>query len=55
VKEIILIGNGGVKIGIGSFIGSGSAIKEGVEIGKHVIIGSGQTILKNVPDGTTIK
>lgn len=47
--------NGGVRIGKGTFIGSGSIIKEGISLGTGVVIGAGQLILKDVPDGTTIK
>ena len=47
--------NGGVHIGRGSFIGSGSIIKEGVTIGAGVVIGAGQLILRDIPDGVTIK
>lgn len=47
--------NGGVRIGKETFVGSGSIIKEGVIIGAGVVIGAGQLVLKDVPDGTTIK
>ena len=47
--------NGGVRIGKGTFIGSGAILKEGVTLGAGVVIGAGQLILKDVPDGMTIK
>jgi sugar O-acyltransferase (sialic acid O-acetyltransferase NeuD family) len=47
--------NGSVRIGKGTFVGSGSILKEGVSLGEKVVIGAGQLILKDVPDGMTIK
>lgn len=47
--------NGGVHIGKGSFIGSGSILKEGVTLGEGVVVGAGQLILRDIPDGMTIK
>lgn len=47
--------NGSVRIGKGTFIGSGSIIREGLTIGARVLIGAGQLVLKDVPDGMTIR
>lgn len=47
--------NGGVEVGLGSFVGSGAIIKEGVKIGKNVVIGAGKIILKNISNNKVIK
>lgn len=47
--------NGSVRIGKGTFFGSGSIVDEGVRIGAGVVIGAGQLILNDVPDGMTFK
>ena len=47
--------NGNVKIQDGSFIGSGSILREGIIVGRNVVIGAGQLILKDIPDNSIIK
>ena len=37
--------NGNVKIGFGSFIGSGAIIREGIELPPYTIIGAGKVIM----------
>ena len=51
--------NGNIKIGDGTYIGTGVIIKQGnhnkpIEIGKKVTIGAGAIISKNIPDNTLI-
>ena len=51
--------NGNIKIGDGTYIGTGVIIKQGnpnnpIEIGKNVTIGAGAIISKNIPDNTLI-
>lgn len=44
----VLAGN--VRIGVRTFIGANSVIKQGVTIGNDVIIGAGSVVLNDVPD-----
>jgi sugar O-acyltransferase (sialic acid O-acetyltransferase NeuD family) len=51
--------NGNVKIGDGTYIGTGVIIHQGnpnkpIQIGKNVTIGAGAIISKNIPDNTLI-
>lgn len=45
---------GGVKIGIGTFIGAGSTILQGISIGEWAIIGAGAVILQDVPSNAVV-
>lgn len=40
----------GIRIGDGSWIGSGAIILDGVEIGRNVVVGAGAVVTKSVPD-----
>ena len=42
--------SGGVKIGDGTHVGSGSTIIQGVTIGKETIIGAGSLVLRDIAD-----
>lgn len=43
--------NGNVRIGDGSYIGTGAVIRPGVTIGREVTVGMGAVVTKDVPDG----
>lgn len=40
----------GIRIGNGSWIGSGAIILDGVTIGRNVVVGAGAVVTKDVPD-----
>ncbi|ACL23740.1 acyltransferase [Chloroflexus aggregans] len=40
----------GIRIGDGSWIGSGAIILDGVNIGKNVVVGAGAVVTKDIPD-----
>lgn len=46
--------NSGVRIGMGSFIGSNSCVRQGIMIGERCVIGMGQCIVKDCEAGTQI-
>ena len=50
----VIIG-GSVTIGNNCFVGLNATIKDHVNIGNNVIIGCGANVVKDVPDGTTVK
>ena len=43
--------NSGVRIGAGSFVGSGSVVRQGVSIGQRCVIGMGQSVLNDCASG----
>ena len=47
--------SGGVIVNDESFIGAGSTIIQGIEIGKCVTVAAGSVVVKDVPDGHTVK
>jgi sugar O-acyltransferase (sialic acid O-acetyltransferase NeuD family) len=47
--------NGNVTIGSGAYIGTGALLKPGVTIGENAIVGMGAVVVKDVPDGATVK
>jgi acetyltransferase-like isoleucine patch superfamily enzyme len=44
-----------VRVGVGSFVGSGAVLREGVTLGSRVVIGAGQVVLQDVPDGRVVR
>ncbi|MGC8801844.1 MAG: acyltransferase [Chloroflexus sp.] len=40
----------GIRIGDGSWIGSGAIILDGVNIGKNAVVGAGSVVTKDIPD-----
>ena len=46
---------GDVRIGEGTFIGSGAIILEGLIIGSRVVVGAGTIIKRDVEDGMVIR
>ena len=49
----VLCGN--VTVGENSFVGAGVVIKQGIVIGRNAIIGAGAVVIRDVPDGVTVK
>ena len=45
---------GGVRIGIGTFIGANATILPGISIGDWVTIGAGSVVIEDVNDHTTV-
>lgn len=43
-----------VKIGSGTWIGTGSVILKGVEIGKNCVVGANSVVIRSVPDGSIV-
>lgn len=41
---------GNVKVGARSWIGIGSAVRQGISIGKDVMVGAGSVVVRDVPD-----
>lgn len=39
---------GGVKVGLGAWVGIGSQVRQLVSIGEHSLIGAGSTVIKNI-------
>ena len=42
---------GDVKVGEGTWIGTGAVVIQGIRIGKNCVIGAGSVVCKDVPDG----
>ena len=45
---------GGVRVGLGTFVGAGAVVLPGVMIGERCTIGAGAVVTKNVADQTTV-
>jgi sugar O-acyltransferase (sialic acid O-acetyltransferase NeuD family) len=45
---------GGVKIGINSWIGLGSQVKQLIKIGNNAIVGAGSIVVKDIPSDVTV-
>ncbi len=46
--------NGGVHIGLGTFVGSGSIVRQDINIGENCLIGMGQKVLSDCEAGTRV-
>jgi len=41
--------NGGTRIGAGSFVGSGSVLRESIQLGERCLVGMGQVVRTSHP------
>ena len=45
---------GNVRVGEGTHVGLGAAVRQGVTIGKWCVIGAGTVVINDVPDGAMV-
>ena len=47
--------SGGVHVGAGTFMGTGTRVIQNISIGRHALIGAGALVIRNVPEGTSVR